>query len=65
MKYLYKLIKVAYSTLTLLSIFLKYTFKWHLSIFRQTLLQFRARFLKFEIKLLILFFSNALKNPVD
>ena len=38
MKYLYKLIKVVYSTLTLLSNFLKYTFKWQSSKFGQTLL---------------------------
>ena len=45
MKYLYKLIKVVYSTLTLLSNFLKYTFKWHISIFGQTLLTIEGKVL--------------------
>ena len=45
MKYLYKLIKVVYSTLTLLSNFLKYTFKWHISIFGQTVLTIEGKVL--------------------
>ena len=56
MKYLYKLIKVVYSTLTLLSNFLKYTLNGIFQYLVKLYLQLRARSLSFEIKLLFLFF---------
>lgn len=62
MKYLYKLIKVVYSTLTLLGNFLKYTFKWHISVFGQTLLTIEGKVLVVWDQTALSFFSNASKK---